>query len=114
MKVEEDISIRDFIDSQGIEFEPGRGFYELTKSVKVQQHKEIILQNKRTGEIYSGSQVREMLGLSPQGGKLRASGGLVEVLKPVFLDKYKVFIQSTSYNRKLIGGTSLMYEVLDK
>lgn len=114
MKVDEDISIRDFIDSQGIEFEPGRGFYELTKSVKVQQHKEIILQDKRTGEIFNGSQVREILGLSPQGGKIREKGGLVEVLKPVFLDKYKVFIQSTSYNRKLIGCTSLMYEVLDK
>ena len=30
---------------------------------------------------------------------------------PVALDKYRVFVQSTSPNRKLVGGTGFLYEV---
>ena len=32
-------------------------------------------------------------------------------LKPADLPDYMVFVQSTSYNRKLIGGTKFLYEV---
>lgn len=107
--VDVDSEIRSFVQEQGIEFKKGRGFYELTKAVKVQQYKEIILQDKVTGDFFNGSQVREMLGLASQ----TASGGTTESLHKKYLDKYKVFIQSTSVNRKLIGGTDMLYEVPD-
>ncbi len=106
------MEIRHFIERQGIMFKPGRGFYELVKPVEVQQYKEIILVNRRTGDIFNGSQVRVMLGLSPQRFDI-TKGGEIERLKPVAFEKYKVFIQSTSYNRKLIPGTCLMYEIPD-
>lgn len=102
-------SIKEFILEQGATFKTGRGFYELTKSEKVGLNKEILLIEKETGKIFSGSQVREMLGLSPQENVR----GVTERLRPVFLEKYKVFIQSTSYNRKLIADTCLLYEVED-
>lgn len=105
------MEIRHFIERQGIMFKPGRGFYELVKPVEVQQYKEILLVNRRTGDIYNGPQVRVILGLSPQTDVKR--GGPIERLKPVSLETYKVFIQSTSFNRKLIPGTDLMYEVPD-
>lgn len=106
------MEIRHFIERQGIMFKPGRGFYELVKPVEVQQYKEIILVDRRTGDIFNGSQVRVMLGLSPQRFDI-TKGGEIERLKPVAFEKYKVFIQSTSYNRKLIPGTCLMYEIPD-
>ena len=34
-------------------------------------------------------------------------------IKPTALDKYMVFVQSTSVNRKLIGNTKFLYEVED-
>lgn len=106
------MEIRHFIERQGIMFKPGRGFYELVKPVEVQQYKEIILVDRRTGDIFNGSQVRVMLGLSPQRFDI-TKGGEIERLNPVAFEKYKVFIQSTSYNRKLIPGTCLMYEIPD-
>lgn len=108
--VDEDCDIRKFITDRGIAFAPGRGFYELTKYVKVQQHKEIILQDRTTGEMFHGSQVREKLGLKPQ----TVSGGVTESLSSKNIDsKYKIFVQSTSYNRKLLAGTDFLYEVED-
>jgi AraC-like DNA-binding protein len=54
--------------------------------------------------------VRKMLGLMPQSS---SGSGATERLRPVFFDQYNVFIQSTSYNRKLIGRTRMLYEVPD-
>jgi len=34
-------------------------------------------------------------------------------IKPSSLEKYVVFVQSTSANRKLIGNTRFLYEVQD-
>ncbi|CDN15770.1 Conserved domain protein [Richelia intracellularis] len=45
-----------------------------------------------------------MLGL-PEGSTVR--------IKPNNSEKYVVFVQSTSANRKLIGGTRFLYEVED-
>lgn len=109
LQVDKDQSIKEFIQEQGITFKTGRGFYELTKSEKVQLYKEVLLQEKDTGKLFNGPQIRVMLGLSPQ----EDTRGVNETLKPVYFDKYKVFVQSTSYNRKLIANTSLLYEVDD-
>lgn len=103
-------SIRDFVNDQHVMFQPGRGFYELTKSVKVQQHKEIILVHKKTKDIYTGAQVRKLLGLLPQ--VTRGGSSATERLSShSVLRDYDIFIQSTSYNRELLPGTFFMYEV---
>ena len=109
LHVDEEISIKTFILEQGANFKVGRGFYELTKSEKVGRHKEILLVEKETGKIFNGAQVREILGLSSH----IKERGYNENLKAVHLEKYKVFIQSTSYNRKLMANTSLLYEIED-
>lgn len=111
--VDKEQTIQDFVKDQGLEFKPGRGFYELVrhgkKKYKVQQYKEIILMDRETGYFFNGSDVRKILGLSPQiEGK-----GVVESLPPKSLDKYRVFIQSTSYTRKLVPDSNLLYEVED-
>ncbi len=96
--------IRTFIEGEGASFNPGRGFYQLTKSELVQEGKEVVLMDKESGDFYSGDKARALIGLRP---------GERDKVKPVALDKYLVFIQSTSYNRKLVAGTKLLYEVPD-
>ena len=107
--VPENIDIKGYVTSMGIEFKKGRGFYELSKAETVQQYKEVIIQDRETGEMFNGSQVREELGLSPQTEK----GGVNERLHKDAAKKYRVFVQSTSVNRKLIAGTTFLYEVSD-
>ncbi len=60
--------------------------------------------DRETGDLFEGSSTREMLGL-PMDATIR--------IKPSNLEKYVVFVQSTSANRKLIGKTRFLYEVED-
>lgn len=107
--VDSDCAIKQFVLDNGLTFKTGRGFYELSKSEKVQQYKEVIIQNRETGEMYNGAQVREYLGLQPQ----IAAGGVTERLNSKHANEFRVFVQSTSVNRKLIGGTVMLYEISD-
>ena len=59
---------------------------------------------RSTGDFFAGKAAREMLGL-PEVSTVR--------IKPNNSEKYVVFVQSTSANRKLIGGTRFLYEVED-
>ena len=70
--------------------------------------------DKGTGDIYTGPAVRAMLGLPEWSPDKKASASRKDAkLRPVDLTKWAVFIQSTSVNRKLIGGTRFLYEVED-
>ena len=109
MTVDENCAIKEFVENNGIKFKKGRGFYELSKAETVQQYKEVIMMDRETGEMFNGSQVREELGLQPQSEK----GGVNERLHKDATKKFRVFVQSTSVNRKLIAGTTFLYEVDD-
>lgn len=109
MIVDKDTPIKEFVEYNGITFKKGRGFYELTKAETVQQYKEVIIQDRVTGEMFTGAQVRERLGLKPQSEK----GGVNEKLHKADAEKFRVFVQSTSVNRKLIKGTRFLYEIDD-
>jgi hypothetical protein len=104
LEVDNNISIKAFVLENGLTFKVGRGFYEFTKTETIQGHKEIILMDRKTGDLFEGEAAREILGL-PEGSTVR--------IKPNNLEKYMVFVQSTSANRKLIGGTKFLYEVED-
>jgi len=105
LSVDRDMPIKDFCTSEGVEFKQGRGFYELTKAEKVQGTKEIVLMSRATGDLFTGSRARELLGLPLDDEDVK--------LRPVNLEEWVPFVQSTSNNRKLIGGTRLLYEVPD-
>lgn len=106
-EVHDDAAIKVFCENMGIRFKAGRGFYEFTKAENIAPTKEIVLRNKDSGQLYEGATARYLAGLSgiSGAGKVRPSAEA--------LTKYAVFIQSTSYNRKLIGGTKFLYEVDD-
>jgi predicted DNA-binding WGR domain protein len=104
LDVDEDIAIKAFVEANGLTFKKGRGFYEFTKTETIQGYKEIILRDRLTGDFYAGDKAREMLGL-PLGETAR--------IGPTDLEKYVVFVQSTSVNRVLKAGTRFLYEVED-
>ncbi|MDI9638746.1 vWA domain-containing protein [Oscillatoria amoena NRMC-F 0135] len=104
LDVDKDSPIKVFVQENGLTFKTGRGFYEFTKTETIQSQKEIVLMDRNTGDLFEGEAAREMLGL-PEGSTAR--------IKPSNLEKYVVFVQSTSYNRKLLGGTRFLYEVED-
>lgn len=104
LMVDSDTPIREFVEANGATFKKGRGFYQFTKTETIQDYKEVVLEDRHTGDLYSGKRARELLEL-PEHGSVR--------IKPAKLDKYNIFVQSTSVNRKLIGGTRFLYEVED-
>jgi hypothetical protein len=93
------VAIREFVERHA-PFQVGRAFYQLTKTEKVQDHKTICLCDRKTGAIYSGTAARDLLGLPHYG---------IITLTPHNLGNYDVFVQSTSVNRKLVGGTTVLY-----
>jgi hypothetical protein len=104
LDVDADTPIKTFVQDNGLTFKTGRGFYEFTKTETIQGYKEIILMDRAAGDFFEGEKAREMLGL-PIGATAR--------IRPSSLEKYAVFVQSTSANRKLIKGTRFLYEVED-
>ncbi|NBS41796.1 VWA domain-containing protein [bacterium] len=104
LRVDKDIDIKGFVLAQGMAFKKGRGFYQFTKAETIQGYKEVVLRDKVTGDMYSGDEARSMIGL-PVGANTR--------IRPADLEAFDVFVQSTSVNRKLIGGSGFLYEVED-
>ncbi len=104
LDVDKDVAIKAFVQENGLNFKVGRGFYEFTKTETIQGYKEIVLMDRKTGDLFEGEYARELLGLTP---------GETARIRPTHLDKYMVFVQSTSANRKLMKNTRFLYEVED-
>jgi len=94
--------IRDFCERMtGKPMLRGAAFYELVKKEdEVQEYKLIMIRDRATRAVYAGHGARQLLGL-PTTGTIQ--------LRPGDHAAYDVFIQSTSVNRKLPVGTTLMY-----
>ncbi len=94
--------INKFCEKKFGSFEKGKYFYELTESEKVQDYKKVVIQDKTTGTFYSGwDAAKRLLNIPNFQGTVR--------IKPGNLGDFKVFIQSTSTNRKLVPGTAVVY-----
>lgn len=90
-----------FILRHRMQYLKGAAFYQLVKTEsKVGPDKQILIQERTTGKVYAGDQARKMLNL-PIGQNAR--------ITPTDLAGYNIFIQSTSWNRKLPKGTGVLY-----
>ncbi len=105
LSVDSPMSIKEFVENMGLTFKRGRGFYEFTKPEIISNKKEIILMEKSTGDLYEGTGAKKMAGLIDRDPKKK--------IRPSDINNYRVFIQSTSYNRKLIEDTGFLYEITD-
>lgn len=90
--------IRDVVEDRVGEFVKGSAYYQLTKPETVQAYKQLCIRDKQTRKVYSGSNARTLLGFP--NGEVR--------VKPENLGKFDIFVQSTSVNRKVVPGTSLI------
>ncbi len=97
------IEIRDFCEKRLGSFQQGDAFYELTKPEDVQAHKDVVVENIYSGKRYGGAEARTLIGLPS------SASGIEVRLKPGDHGSFKIYIQSTSWNRKLPVGTTLLY-----
>lgn len=92
-------AIKDFVESWTKEnYRIGSAYYPISKPEKIQNHKQICIQHKRTGKVYTGAAARQMLGLPDYEVKVEPAA------HPDFL----IYTQSTSVNRNLVPGTNLL------
>lgn len=94
--------IRDFCEQHLTRpMKRGSAFYLLMKPEKeVQDYKQIVIRDKKNGCVYCGANARQLLGL-PYSGTVK--------VVPGNHGAFDIFIQSTSVNRKLVGGTQVLY-----
>lgn len=91
--------IRNFIEAvTGESYRIGSAYYEPVKAVTVQSYKNVVLLNRRDGKAYIGDGTRELLGLPDHSVTIRPGNHA----------DWRVFIQSTSTNRKLHRGTQVL------
>jgi hypothetical protein len=95
------ILISDFILGKRMNYLKGAAFYQLTKTEpRVQPTKLILVRDRTTGKVYAGNEARDMIGL-PRHSNAR--------LHPGDHGNFDIFIQSESWNRKLVAGTGVVY-----
>ncbi len=102
-KVEREMGVADFVEGKVGSYRPGGAYYELTKPEKIQSHKRIILATRVGKALYGGAQARALLGVT-------SGPGVTVSVRPGNHSNYRVFVQSTSTNRKLVRGTDLLYQ----
>lgn len=76
----------------------GSAYYELTKPEKVQPYKQLLMLEKSTGKVFSGPEIRDILGLPSHEVKVA----------PADLKHHHLFVQSMRPNRKLVSGTRVI------
>jgi von Willebrand factor type A domain len=97
--VRKDAVIKPFVESwRKSPYRVGSSYYQLVKEEVIQASKMICIEDKYTGKLYTGTQARELLGLPNFDVKVN----------PLDHDKFNIFCQSTSVNRKLPAGTKLV------
>src|ERR1051326_8572358 len=100
--VYEEIAIQDFVLSKDLPFNKGRGYYQLTKPEEIKANKEFVIMLRASGELFDNDEARQLLGVQP--------GAKVSIKKEDF-ETYRVFVQSSSSNRKLAADTRFLYEM---
>jgi len=100
LQVPKKCTIKQFVLSNNLEFKCGRGFYEFTKPEIISHRKEVVLIEKSSGDMFTGRDACRMI---------QAGSGIR--IPPTAFETWRVFVQSTSYGRNLMGGTGFLYEV---
>jgi hypothetical protein len=91
--------IQDFVEEKHGGYILGSAYYELSKREEVQDSKQIIVWDRKSGNYYTGREARDLIGI-PHLGTVK--------LVPAQMPQFEIFIQSMSVNRKLVGGTKIV------
>lgn len=94
------MEIKPFVEAKikGFDYKSGCAYYQLTKSEVIQADKQVCVLNRVSGELYSGQQARDLIGLPDV--KMRVQPGQNTA--------FDIFVQSNSVNRHLVGDTKVL------
>lgn len=98
-RVPQDMRIDDFTNTVTGQYTPGRTYYEMTKRELIQGYKGIAILVDADKKLYVGDAARNLVGI-PKGADVKVGPG--------DHPGYKVFVQSTSMNRKLLKDTQAL------
>lgn len=102
--------IEEFVKANGIDYEPGNGYYEWTKKEKlIHGYKKVVVMRRDTSECFEGVKARRLARLPYEDGPDGKIADLVNVSPPPDT-LYRYFIESDSMNRVLVPGSHLLYE----
>lgn len=97
--VPQEMPIRQFVEgATGRGYKLGMAYYQPTKQVEIQDHKNIFVQSVKDNKVYTGDNLRALLGLPSTTAKV----------DPGFHKDWRIFVQSTSVNRKLFPNTFVL------
>lgn len=102
-KVDKETDIQSFVQEHGIGYQPGKGYYQLTKSETIQDHKDLVIGEKKSRALFGGPEAKELVGIS-------SGPGVSVKVKPGNHGNFEIFVKSTSTNRKLVRGTDFLYQ----
>lgn len=103
--VDRNDTIKPFVERKTKQkYTKGSAYYMLKKPELVQKNKQILVREIGKSAIYGGNFSRSLIGLPNFGiGNSKVN--------PVNLAKYEIYVESTSYTRKLTKGTKLLIKV---
>lgn len=90
--------IKEWVEECGYPYRVGSAYYQLTKTETIQAQKDLAVVEKATGKVYMGAQARGVVGLPDMTVRVA----------PQHNPQFDIFVQSTSVNRKLLPGTTLL------
>jgi len=100
-KVSSEDQIRDFVEKKTkLPYVKGNSYYELMKTEMIQGYKKIIVEDTSAKKFYSGDNARNVLGLPNTNVKVNPQS--------TEYANFKIYVQSTSVNRKLVPNTKLV------
>lgn len=102
MAIDKEVAIKEFVETKTKKvYVIGSCYYELMKPETVQGSKAVLVMTRQGKLIYGGEEARSLVGI-PVGGSVKVHPGNHA--------DYRIFVQSTSVNRKLVRGTSLLLD----
>lgn len=107
LRVDRECVLQPFVEDSGHKFVPGANFYPLTKKETLRPNRAILVRPKNRngvnggafGHVFSGPNVREVLGL-PADREV--------TVEPGDMGNLELFLESSSHNRLLVRGTDLI------
>eukprot|EP01059_Diplonema_ambulator_P023708 TRINITY_DN39261_c0_g1_i1.p1 TRINITY_DN39261_c0_g1~~TRINITY_DN39261_c0_g1_i1.p1 ORF type:complete len:278 (+),score=100.27 TRINITY_DN39261_c0_g1_i1:40-834(+) len=100
LAVKEPMTFMELCREKKVVFTPGSGYYEVVKKEDVSEGKSMVACNEETGEFVSGqTAVRE---------KFKLGLGKIKVHPKLLPEDWTLYIQSTSQNRKLAKGQTVL------
>lgn len=93
------VEIQPFVEETGRTYVTGNAYYRLTKSEKYHYGKGVALVHRTTRKVYRGPECEKLIGLDPSTTRIKP---------PTATDEYEVYVRSTSFNRQVELGCSVL------